>query len=190
VIPVEVTPAPWHYTTFWDWLDHWQTGLAGAGALVAALIAVGGSEWRARKAARATLASEVRLYVDLMIKTREILMRHKEEFRKGHQSQRDFRDLMVLQPPVAYPAAAAGAMGLLWRPRAADVVDFYATIERLNFSVRAISNEPVEMVSLSNYLVIIEAFEKACRNSLPLLSVLPFDDRDAGFRAQIAKWDA
>jgi hypothetical protein len=36
VIPVEVTQTPWHYTTFRDWLDHWQTGLAGAGALVAA----------------------------------------------------------------------------------------------------------------------------------------------------------
>jgi hypothetical protein len=63
-----------------SWIQHsrvdqflydWQTLIAGALALVAALIAVGGSEWRARKAVRAMLASEVRLYVDLLIKRRE-----------------------------------------------------------------------------------------------------------------------
>jgi len=29
VIPVEVTAAPWHPTGFWDWVDHWQTLIAG-----------------------------------------------------------------------------------------------------------------------------------------------------------------
>jgi hypothetical protein len=29
VIPIEVPQTPWHYTTFWDWVDHWQTGLPG-----------------------------------------------------------------------------------------------------------------------------------------------------------------
>ena len=33
--PVEVTQTPWHYTTFWDWLDHWQTLIAGGFALIA-----------------------------------------------------------------------------------------------------------------------------------------------------------
>jgi hypothetical protein len=40
VIPVEVTQTPWHYTTFWDWLDHWQTILAGGLALAAGLLTV------------------------------------------------------------------------------------------------------------------------------------------------------
>jgi hypothetical protein len=35
VIPVEVTQTPWHYTTFWDWFDHWQTLIAGGFALLA-----------------------------------------------------------------------------------------------------------------------------------------------------------
>jgi hypothetical protein len=35
VIPVEVTQTPWRYTTFWDWLDHWQTLIAGGFALLA-----------------------------------------------------------------------------------------------------------------------------------------------------------
>jgi hypothetical protein len=35
VIPVEVTQAPWHATGFWDWVDHWQTLIAGALAFAA-----------------------------------------------------------------------------------------------------------------------------------------------------------
>ena len=35
VIPVEVAQTPWHYTTFWEAVDHWQTGIAGVLAFVA-----------------------------------------------------------------------------------------------------------------------------------------------------------
>ena len=45
VIPVEVTTAPWHYTTFWDWADHWQTLLAGFLAFVAGVGAVLAAIW-------------------------------------------------------------------------------------------------------------------------------------------------
>ena len=81
-------------------------------------------------------------------------------------------------------------MGLLWRPRAAAVVDFYANIERANFTVRALSNQPTENVSVGDYSVLIDLFEAACRTSLPLFPKFPFDKRDAEFRAEIAKWDA
>ena len=182
MIPVEVTTAPWHYTTFWDWLDHWQTIIAGGLALLAALIAVGGSEWRARKAVRAMLASEARLYVDHLIKTREMLKRLEPSFLNGARRQH-------LYPPTVYPAAATGTMGLLRRPRAAAVVDFYGTIERFNFIAKAMSNEPTEEVSPSNYSVLIDTIKEVCRTILPLLSELPFDERDADFRATIAKWD-
>ena len=43
---------------------------------------------------------------------------------------------------------------------------------------------------MSNYSTLIEKIEEACRASLPLLSELPFDKRDAEFRAIITKWDA
>jgi hypothetical protein len=52
------------------------------------------------------------------------------------------------------------------------------------------SNEPTEKVSPSNYSVLIEAIEEVGRTSLPLLSELPFDERDAEFRAEIVNWDA
>jgi hypothetical protein len=96
VIPVEVTQTPWNYTTFWDWLDHWQSLVAGLVALLAALVAVLGSEVFARRkerreiqALRDSLASEIRLYFDLLIKGRQVLTRSKEAFRSGGQAQKD-----------------------------------------------------------------------------------------------------
>jgi hypothetical protein len=44
VIPVEGTSAPWHYTTFPEALDHWQSLAAGGVALIAALVAIFGAE--------------------------------------------------------------------------------------------------------------------------------------------------
>jgi hypothetical protein len=196
VIPVEVTSAPWRYTTFPEALDHWQSLAAGGVALIAALVAVFGAEVFARckerrevQALRASLASEIRLYVDLLIEARYRLTKGKEAFRSGKPPHRDFRDWAVLPPPVVYPAAA-DRLGHVRRSSAADVVEFYANIERANFTVRALSNAPTENVSVETYSTLINLFEVACRTSLPLLSELPFDERDADFRAKIAKWDA
>jgi hypothetical protein len=183
VIPVEM---PWHFTTWLDLLDHWQTAIAGSVALLAALIAVGIPEWRARTALRASLAGEIRLYVDLLIEARHRLTKGKEAFRSGKQPHRDF-DWAVLPPPVVYPAAS-DRLGHVRRPSAANGVEFYANIERANFTVRALSNTPTEKVSIGTYSALIDLFEVACRESLPLLSELPFDERDAVFRAKIAKF--
>jgi hypothetical protein len=70
------------------------------------------------------------------------------------------------------------------------VVNFYAMIERVNFAVRTLSNELTEKIVLSDYSDLIGLIESACRASVPLLSHLPFDKRDADLRAKIAKWDA
>ena len=70
------------------------------------------------------------------------------------------------------------------------VVEFYATIERFNSAAKTISNEPSEKVSRSDYLDMIHLIEKVCQRSLPLLSKFPFDERDAVFRTEIAKWKA
>jgi hypothetical protein len=40
VIPVEVTQAPWRYTTSLDLLDHWQSLAAGLIAVLAAVVEV------------------------------------------------------------------------------------------------------------------------------------------------------
>lgn len=40
MIPVEVSETPWHYTTFWEAVDHWQTLIAGVLALAAGILTV------------------------------------------------------------------------------------------------------------------------------------------------------
>jgi hypothetical protein len=142
-------------------LYDWQTLIAGFAALIAALIAVGGSEWRARKAVRAMLASEARSYVVLLMAARKMLKNLELPFLDGALRQSDLRGWAVLHPPTIYPAAAADALGLLKRPRAAAVVDFYSTIERFNLIAKAMSNEPTEKVSPSNYSVLIESRKPA-----------------------------
>jgi hypothetical protein len=78
-------------------------------------------EWREIKALRASLAAEIRLYVELPIKTREILKTIEPQFGPGEQQskQGDLRDLAALHPPTVYPAAAERS-GALERPRAAE----------------------------------------------------------------------
>jgi hypothetical protein len=193
VIPVEVTQTPWHYTTFWDWVDHWQTLIAGLVALLAALIAIFGAEFFARckerreiQTLRATLAVEIRQYIDILIKTREILRR-----RSGPEKRmlaRDLRSVVAFHPPTVYPASA-DKIGLLG-PLAVSVTSFYSTIERLNFTVRFLTDDPEELASHANIEAVASLLEQACRTSLPLLFKFPLDERDDEFRAKIAKWDA
>jgi hypothetical protein len=193
VIPVEVTQTPWHYTTFWDWVDHWQTLIAGLVALLAAAIAVLGTESYARRkekleidAIRASLAVEIRQYIDILLKTREILRRLSGPEKR--MLARDLRLVAVFYPPTVYPASA-DRIGLLG-PLAVSVTSFCTTIERLNFTARLITNDPEELVSRENIEEVASLLGQACRTSLPLLSEFPFDERDAQFRAIIAKWDA
>jgi hypothetical protein len=182
-----ICPPPWHFTTWFDALDHWQTLAAGLVAILAALIAVSVPECFARRrdrreieALRKALAGEIRLYIDLLINIRDILRKPETSL----HSQGDLRALNVLHPPTVYPALAA-KMGLIRRPRAVDVVEFFGTIERLNFTERAATTEPTRSVLGSNYDTLLNVFEEACRRVMPLLSELPVDDRaDAQLRAR------
>jgi hypothetical protein len=168
-------------------------------ALLAAGVAVGGAEffarmkeWRERKALRASLAAEIRLYVEFFIKTHEILTRLETQFlvvSEQQSKQGDLRDLAVLHPPTVYPATAE-QLGALKRPRPSDVVEFYATIERLNYSTRAATNEPAKPVAVMNYKALVGLFGKACVASLRLLSQLPFHCGDATLTVSVKRIDA
>jgi hypothetical protein len=101
---------------------------------------------------------------------------------------RDLRSVVAFHPPTVDPASVdrIGLLGLL----AVSVTSFYSTIERLNFTVRFLTDDPEEVASRENIEAVASLLEQACRTSLPLLSKFPFDERDAEFRAKIAKWDA
>ena len=134
-------------------------------------------------ALRKSLAVEIRQYIDILIKTREILRRLSGPEKRMLAG--DLRSLAVFYPPTVYPASA-DRIGLLG-PLAVSVTSFYTTIERLNFTARLITNDPEELVSRGNIEEVAGLLEQACRTSLPLLSSSS-DERDADFRAIIAEW--
>ena len=193
MIPVEVTQAPWHFTTVPDALDHWQSLAAGFVALLAALFAVFGAEVFARckerreiQALRAMLAVEIRESIGILITTREILRPYSGP--EKPMLARDLRSVVAFPPPTVYPASAdrIGRLG----PLAVSVTSFYSTIEQLNSTVRFLTIDPEELVSRESIEKVVGMLEQACRTSLSWFSEFPFDERDAKFRAQIAKWDA
>jgi hypothetical protein len=194
-----------------DWIDHWQTLIAGVLALVAAWLTIRATKRAAAEEIKASqaqtettvrlerervssevetlrksLAVEIRQYIDILIKTREILRRLSGPEKRMLAG--DLRSVAVFYPPTVYPASA-DRIGLLG-PLAVSVTSFYTTLERLNFTARLITNDPEELVSCENIEEVASLLEQACRTSLPLLSELPFDERDADFRAIIAKWGA
>jgi hypothetical protein len=194
-----------------DWIDHWQTLIAGVLALVAAWLTIRATKRAAAEEIKASqaqtettvrlerervssevetlrksLAVEIRQYIDILIKTREILRRLSGPEKRMLAG--DLRSVAVFYPPTVYPASA-DRIGLLG-PLAVSVTSFYTTLERLNFTARLITNDPEELVSRENIEEVASLLEQACRTSLPLLSELPFDERDADFRAIIAKWGA
>ncbi len=98
VIPVEVTQTPWHYTNFWDWLDHWQTLIAGFlafaagfGTIVAAIWAIRATRSTAREqivASRAdtdSMIAATRAQTEATFKQTETTIRL-EELRKASEA--------------------------------------------------------------------------------------------------------
>jgi hypothetical protein len=64
---------------------------------------------------------------------------------------------------------------------------FYATLERSNFTVRFVTNEPATEVDNEQLGNIGDLFEQACLRTLPLLAKLPRDkDIDAALEAHYA----
>ena len=83
-------PPAWHFTTWLDLLDHWQSLAAGLVAVFAAIIAIGGTELfarlkehRERNVILLSLAAEVRTYLALFIRTRGIIQQLSPQERLG-----------------------------------------------------------------------------------------------------------
>ncbi len=133
MIPVEVTQAPWHATGFWDWVDHWQTGLAGAGAVGAAIITV----WftlrvERRKADREVDALRKSLAVELRQQIPRALAAYDSLRKWSSKSDRTISARMVetlsrMPAPNIY-SANVGKIGLL-EGDARDVVIVYTLLE-------------------------------------------------------------
>jgi hypothetical protein len=183
-------PQPWHFTTWLDLLDHWQSLAAGLVAVFAASIAIGGTELfarlkehRERNVILLSLAAEVRVYLLVFIRTREIIQRLSPQEAPGIVA-RDLKAVMELPSPVVFPAAA-NRIGLLG-PRIADgLVRFNATYEAVNLMARITAIDPDGAVDEDTIGRLVSVLERACRDSLPLLAELPHENADAALKKTI-----
>lgn len=180
---------PWHYTTLVDFVDHWQTLIAGMIALIAAVITVAVTLKVERRkvdreldALRKSLAIEIRQLIPgaLGVYASLIKLGRKTD---GPVTARMVESLSRMPVPIVYPANAY-KIGLLDED-AMDVVIVYGLlgiardgVDRLITSYRMPDNISQHVV-LSTAEVFLEACKYA-QNVLPKLrtGVASHDDRD------------
>lgn len=182
-----------------NWLDHWQSLAAGLVALLAAILAVFGAEFFARRkerreteGIRIALAVEARRLMDTMIETHAVLVNmlkiretsairsvglipgaELERARAGENTISSIGRLLgELRKPVVYPACA-DRIGMLGRGLAEGVAGFYGNYEHLQFLGGVIFDDPSQAPSSPELARYVIAFEQVCINALPLFEELP-----------------
>ncbi len=180
---------PWHYTTFVDFIDHWQTLLAGLIALVAAIITVIVTLKVERRkvdreldALRKSLAVELRQLVPGALGVYGSLTKLGSKT-DGPITARMLESLSQMHVPIVYPANAH-KIGLLEKD-AMDVVIVYGLLGVARDGVARLitSYRTPDDISPNVVLETAAAFLEACkyaRSVLPRLrtGVASHDDRD------------
>lgn len=180
---------PWHYTTFVNFIDHWQTLLAGLIALVAAIITVIVTLKVERRkvdreldALRKSLAVELRQLVPGALGVYGSLTKLGSKT-DGPITARMLESLSQMHVPIVYPANAH-KIGLLEKD-AMDVVIVYGLLGVARDGVAELitSYRTPDDISPNVVLETAAAFLEACkyaRSVLPRLrtGVASHDDRD------------
>jgi hypothetical protein len=179
---------PWHYTTIVDFVDHWQTLLAGLIALIAAIITVFVTLKVERRkvdreidALRKSLAIELRQLIPRALGAHASLQKLGSKA-NGPITARMVESLSRMPVPIVYPANAH-KIGLL-EGDAMDVVIIYGLLEIARDGVaRLMTYRTPDDITPSVVLKTAEAFLEACkyaRSVLPKLrtGVASHDDRD------------
>jgi hypothetical protein len=180
---------PWHYTTFVDFVDHWQTLLAGLVALVAAIITVGVTLRVERRkvdreleALRKSLAVELRQLIPGALGVHGSLTKLGSKT-DGPITARMVESLSRMPAPIVYPANAH-KIGLLEKD-AMGVIIVYGLLDIARDGVvRLITTyRTPDNISPNVVLMTATAFLEACnyaRSVLPKLrtGVASHDDRD------------
>jgi hypothetical protein len=179
---------PWQYTTFVDFVDHWQALMAGALGFAAAVVAViltlrieRRKLQREMDALQKSLAVELRQHVGNALIAGKSL---KGLARGGHPiTARMVESLVQVPAPIVYPASAA-KIGLLGRD-AMDVVIVYSLIEiGRSGAARLITSRTPDDISAETVEITGNAFLFACayaQTVLPKLrtGVAEHDQKDA-----------
>ena len=179
---------PWHYTTIVDFVDHWQTLLAGLIALIAAIITV----FVMLKVERRQVEREIdALRKSLAIELRQIIPRalgaHTSLQKLGSKADKPITARMVesvarVPVPIVYPANAH-KIGLL-EGDAMDVVIVYGLLEIARDGIgRLMTYRTPDDITPNVVLKTAEAFLEVCkyaRSVLPKMrtGVAAHDDRD------------
>jgi len=181
---------PWHYTTLVDFVDHWQTLIAGLIALIAAVITVVVTLKVERRkvdreldALRKSLAIELRQLIPGALGVHGSLTKLGAKT-DGPITARMLESLSRMPAPIVYPANAH-KIGLL-EEDAMDVVIVYGLLEIARDGVARLitTYRTPDDISPKVVLKTAEAFLEACkyaRSVLPKLrtGVASHDNRDA-----------
>jgi hypothetical protein len=171
-------PFNWHYTTFVDFLDHWQALSAGLLGFFAAIIVV----WftlgiERRKADRELDALRKSLGVELRVIIRSVLVAYNSLMdRTKNKTETDGHILQYtaeLPIPIIY-RANANRIGLLG-PDAMRVVAIYNFIEIARSGITPLARAAVKLPS--TYLIAVaNPLLSACQQSVPVLQKFRIGD--------------
>ena len=181
---------PWHYTTFVDCVDHWQTLIGGLFAFIAAVITVFVTLKVERRkvdreldALRKSLGIELRQLIPGALRVHGCLTKLGSKT-DGPITARMVESLSRMPAPVIFPANAH-KIGLLEKD-AMDVVIVYGLLDIAHDGVARLitTYRTPDDISLDVVLLTATAFLEACkyaRSVLPKLrtGVASHDDRDA-----------
>ena len=199
MIPVET---PWHYTTCLDFLDHWQTGLAGAAAVLAATATV----WAVWSQTATTVRLErerVLSEVDALRKSLAVELRLqiarafgvygglRELSTGGPITSRMVEGMSRMPAPIIF-SANAGKIGLL-EGDAMDVLIVYTLLEAARDGAARLMNfRTPDDISAAAVHSIADAFLEACRYAQSLLPRLRTGDasHDARDKALVQQINA
>lgn len=187
---------PWHYTTIVDFVDHWQTLLAGLIALIAAMIAVfvtlkveRRKTDREVEALRKSLAIELRQLIPGALGVYDSLQKRGRELGEPITA-RTVESLSRIPVPIVYPANAH-KIGLL-EGDAMDVVIIYGLLEiARDGAARLMTYRTPDDITPCVVLNTAEAFLEVCKYAqsvLPKLGtgVASHDDRDTELLRRIS----
>ena len=173
---------PWHFTTWLDLRDHWQTGLAGLAALFAAIITVlvtlrveRGKARREVDALRKSLAVELRLQIPRALAVyRSLGLRASRS--DEPISARIVQSLSRMPAPIIY-SANADKIGLL-EGDAMNVVIVYTLLEGARGAADRLATTYSTPDNIDRVLVLktAEAFLEACKYARGVLPRLRIGD--------------
>jgi len=196
VIPVEVAQTPWHFTTWLDLFDHWQTVIAGFVALVAALITVWvtlrverGKAEREVNALRKSLAVELRMQITRAADVYDGLRELASTAAARPITARMVESKSRMPAPIIY-SANAGKIGLL-EGDGMSVVLVYTLLEGgRDGAARLMTSRTPDDITAVTVLSVADAFLTACQFALDLLpklrtGVALHDATDEGLAQQV-----